>query len=273
MKYRALVTYLLLTTLFTSFFDWRIIRYGLDPRYLWGMTWSCAAAALVTCLLTGRSLGSLGWRWPGLKYMALSYLIPVLYATATYFLIWALQLGSLSDRAATLVRALPYLATFFLVNSFLYTLGEEIGWRGFLVPELARSLGFTATALVSGAIWAIWHYPIIIFGDYHGFAPRWYSVLCFTVMVLGISFPFSWMRLKTGSLWTGAMLHGSHNLFIQMFFDRITGDTGPTRYMIGEFGAGLAIVSLLVAGYFWSRRGEVEQQPSTHSPTTFSATA
>jgi membrane protease YdiL (CAAX protease family) len=31
--------------------------------------------------------------------------------------------------------------------------GEEIGWRGFLVPELARVLPFTGVALVSGAIW------------------------------------------------------------------------------------------------------------------------
>lgn len=38
--------------------------------------------------------------------------------------------------------------------------GEEIGWRGFLVPELAKGLPFTAVALVSGIIWAAWHYPI-----------------------------------------------------------------------------------------------------------------
>ena len=38
--------------------------------------------------------------------------------------------------------------------------GEEIGWRGFLVPELAKVLPFTGVALVSGLIWASWHYPI-----------------------------------------------------------------------------------------------------------------
>ena len=34
---------------------------------------------------------------------------------------------------------------------------------------------------------------------------------CFTVMVLGISFLFAWMRLKSGSVWTGVFLHASHN--------------------------------------------------------------
>jgi membrane protease YdiL (CAAX protease family) len=38
--------------------------------------------------------------------------------------------------------------------------GEEIGWRGFLVPELAKALPFTGVALVSGLIWAASHYPI-----------------------------------------------------------------------------------------------------------------
>src|SRR2546430_1382585 len=35
-------------------------------------------------------------------------------------------------------------------------LGEEIGWRGFLVPELARSMSFSAVALTTGIIWATW---------------------------------------------------------------------------------------------------------------------
>jgi membrane protease YdiL (CAAX protease family) len=38
--------------------------------------------------------------------------------------------------------------------------GEEIGWRGFLVPELAKVLPVTGIALTSGLIWASWHYPI-----------------------------------------------------------------------------------------------------------------
>ncbi len=32
--------------------------------------------------------------------------------------------------------------------------GEETGWRGFLVPELAKVLPFTGVALLSGVIWA-----------------------------------------------------------------------------------------------------------------------
>jgi membrane protease YdiL (CAAX protease family) len=72
-----------------------------------------------------------------------------------------------------------------------------------------------------------------------------------------ISFVWTWMRLKSGSLWSGVILHASHNTFIQRFFDPITVDNEKTRYVAGEFGAALYVVALLSAAYFWSRRDEL----------------
>jgi membrane protease YdiL (CAAX protease family) len=139
-------------------------------------------------------------------------------------------------------------------------LGEEIGWRGLLVPELAREYTFTATALISGGIWALWHFPIILFADYiTPGLPGWFALICFTVMVLGISFAFAWLRLKSGSLWTAVLLHASHNLFIQTIFTPLTQDSGATSYWIDEFGIGLALAAAVVAFLFWRRRYELPQ--------------
>ena len=130
------------------------------------------------------------------------------------------------------------------------------------MPELAKRHSFAATAIVSGLIWAVWHYPILIFADYNAGTPTWYGLTCFTVMVVGISFIYTWMRLKSGSLWTGVLLHASHNLFIQDFFDPLTTNTGRTKYVIGEFGAGLAVMCVIVGAYFWMRRGEASDSRS-----------
>jgi membrane protease YdiL (CAAX protease family) len=138
-------------------------------------------------------------------------------------------------------------------------LGEEIGWRGFLVPELSNVTSYTKTSLLSGAIWAIWHYPLLIFGNYNEGTPPLYGMTCFTVMVISISFVFTWFRLKSNSLWTGVMLHASHNLFIQGFFTPITTNNGQTPYFIDEFGIVIPAVSVLLAIYFWTRRHEVEK--------------
>ena len=70
------------------------------------------------------------------------------------------------------------------------------------------------------------------------------------------------MRLKSGSLWTAAMLHASHNLYIQEIFTPLTRNTGKTAWYIDEFGAVLPIVILVFAIYFWRRRGELNLDPA-----------
>ena len=224
--------------------------------------------------MTRRSLVSLGWRLGRPRYLLASYLIPLGYAAIVYGAVWALHLGGFDpafqqvaekmfhgrlSSGSALVASLVALATVGVLSSCVSALGEEIGWRGFLVPQLASMTSFTRTALISGVIWAAWHMPILLFADYNaGTTPRWYSMICFAVLVMSISFLFAWMRLKSGSLWTGVILHASHNLFIQAIFDRAMLDTGKTLYFTTEFGCGLALAGIGVAFYFWTRRGEVE---------------
>ena len=124
-------------------------------------------------------------------------------------------------------------------------------------------MSFTATALISGVIWSVWHFPILIFADYNAGTATWYALTCFTVMVIAISFVFAWMRLKSGSLWTAAMLHASHNLYVQAIFTPLTRDTGRTAWFIDEFGAVLPLVAVAFAIYFWTRRKEVASTPET----------
>jgi membrane protease YdiL (CAAX protease family) len=74
-------------------------------------------------------------------------------------------------------------------------------------------------------------------------------------MVLAISFVFAWIRLASGSVWPAAILHASHNLWIQSVFDPLTADTGRTAWVIGEFGAALAVVCVAAAAIVARRRG------------------
>ena len=185
--------------------------------------------------------------------------------TATPFL-----LAQISDLHVTSRGQIAYRSvdTVGMVRACSSALGEEIGWRGFLVPQLAKANGYATTALISGLIWSFWHYPILIFADYNSGTPIWYGLTCFTVMVVGLSFVFAWMRLKSGSLWTGVLLHGSHNLFIQGFFDPITANTGHTKYIISEFGAALPLISIPFAIYFWSKRGELPGREASVASAT-----
>ncbi len=95
----------------------------------------------------------------------------------------------------------------------IFTTGEELGWRGLLVPELATLTGYTGAALVTGLLWALFHYPLLFFSDNNSGAPLWYVSLSFTVGIVAGSFIVSWLRLRSGSIWTAVIMHASHNDF------------------------------------------------------------
>ena len=277
---RATILYLLFTLLFSSVI-WSLVIWSGHLGMAFGMMitsvmWCPALAALVTCRLIGRSFRSLAWRWPEGRYIAAAYFIPLAYAAISYGAVWALRLGGWNSELVTLVtqrfgsRGMPAWGAFTLWSLFTATagmirglstaLGEEIGWRGFLVPELAKQMSYTKLSLLSGLIWAAWHSPLLLFADYNAGTYRWYAMGCFTVMVVSNSFIFAWLRLKSGSLWTAAVLHASHNLFVQTVFDNMMRDTGKTLWYTTEFGVALAVVNVAFAVYFWTRRGAVEQK-------------
>jgi membrane protease YdiL (CAAX protease family) len=148
-------------------------------------------------------------------------------------------------------------ATFGVLLESVLALGEELGWRGLLVPELARHLSFGKTAFLSGAAWVLYHVPAILFAGYHSTAPIWYSLVVFSGSFIAISFVLAWIRLRSASIWPAVVFHASHNLFIENVFDRLTVSQGFTQYVTTEFGLGLALVYGVVAILCWRRRREL----------------
>lgn len=277
---KKIITFLVLTALFSAFFYRLIIRVGVEHAgfLVLGLMWCPGAAAIITRLIYQRNLRGMGWGWGKTRYQVWSYFIPLLYALAAYLIVWLGGFGKFPNMTTVhtiarqgigplkLANASPAVAialyvaisaTLGLVINCVFALGEELGWRGLLVPELAKVTSFTKTALLSGVIWSLWHYPLIFLAGYNGRTSGWYSALCFTAMVIGIATVFAWMRLKSGSVWTGMLLHASHNLFIQGVFDPLTQDTAVTKYVRGEFGVALAVIGLLTGYLFWRKRADL----------------
>jgi membrane protease YdiL (CAAX protease family) len=155
--------------------------------YVFALMWCPGVSALVTRLIYQRNVRGEGWGLGQPRWLALAYVLPIVYATVVYGLVWLSGLGAVDlSRFKTPVVTFVVLGS---LQSLLSATGEELGWRGYLVPALARTKSFKVTALISGATWAGWHFPLIIGADYNGGTPPWYSVLCFAVMVVAMGFP------------------------------------------------------------------------------------
>lgn len=237
--------------------------------YVLGLMGMPGLSALLTQLIYEHSLRGLGWQPGRFKFLALGYVIPLAYCIVVYGITWLTGLGKFSDAAVlptlSLYTSKPstlavilyvlILATVGLLGSLLSSIGEEIGWRGLLFPELNKVTSFNKAALITGAIWLVWHLPLILFADYiTPGLPRWYGVLMFAVMITGINFVFCWLRKKSGSFWPAAVLHASHNLFIQSLFTPLTVQTHLTPYIIDEFGVGMALVGIVLLFLFYEKR-------------------
>jgi membrane protease YdiL (CAAX protease family) len=287
---RAIGVYLALTVALSSLF-WALMIasghvLGANGAYAVGLEWSPGSAALLTCAILRIDVATLGWQWRPWRWQILAYVTPLAFSAVAYGVVWTTGLGGFSNTKTvadlrdslglagltTPEVILLWVALWLTagsVRSLASALGEGIGWSGFLAPRLAARYGFTKAALITGAIWASWHFPILLFSDYFNSAspPAWFALPCFVIEVLGLSVIMLWLRLRSGSLWTGALLNASANLFNQSVFAPLTAPRGwITAYTIDESGFMLPVVIVATALMFWLRRQDVAQ-PRVLAPT------
>ena len=219
---------------------------------LWALAmWGPGIAALVATLAVAKQpfkslrLNTLGpkhyylWAWllpPAL--VILSGLLTILIRTGqldtefTFMQQMLDQTGTqlpISTAMLVLIQVAQALLLGPLIN-VIFTMGEELGWRGFLLPRL-MPLGQWKALIISGSIWGLWHAPAIAQGHNYPDHPI-LGILLMTVFCILLGIIIGWMYLKARSPWVAALAHGSINawaglpfLFLKPGFDTALGGT------------------------------------------------
>ena len=109
-----------------------------------------------------------------------------------------------------------------VIGSFFSAVGEEIGWRGFMVPALNERYGCKKTLIISSVIWCLWHFPLIIFGGYMEGTSLTYSLIAFVLCIMPVGIICGLLRIQSGSMLPCAFLHAAHNAYDQSVFSLLT---------------------------------------------------
>jgi membrane protease YdiL (CAAX protease family) len=134
------------------------------------------------------------------------------------------------------------------------TLGEEFGWRAYLLPKL-MPLGGRKAMLLIGVIWGVWHWPIIAMGHNYGLnyaGYPWLGMLAMVWFTLGCGTFLGWAALRSGSVWPAVIGHGAVNGIAALGGLLLQGQPnlllGPTvAGIIGSIGFTLAALALFLS--------------------------
>ncbi|MFI7000132.1 type II CAAX prenyl endopeptidase Rce1 family protein [Nocardia sp. NPDC050175] len=236
------------------------------------LMWAPGLAALIARLILREGFGDISLRLGGRRswlafLIALGY--PVAIGAAAYGVGWASGLADFISPAGTssgwgsFAGELLIATTLGTAVGLVFALGEELGWRGYLLTRLIEA-EIPRPIMVSGLIWAAWHLPLIIGGSYltgNGGSTPVIAAL-FVVQVTVVSYVFARLRLDTGSIWPAVVLHASWNSVIQTAFDPHTSGSAAWLWL-GEQGVLTLAANVIGAVILCRRPGRLLRQPST----------
>ena len=270
--WKTIMLFLVLLTALSSIAYYAILKLNPTSIYIGALMISPALASFITLKIRKRPISSLPWSLKELKYLKLSYITPLLYVSIAYAFIWLFGFGNLinteritqwshelgiaeSNQTLVIIVMIFLLLTVGVIKNLGSTLGEEIGWRGFFIFELRKVMSFKSLAIVSGIIWAIWHFPVInlMYGSGENLLLH---MSAFTIMIIGMSVILAYYTFKSNSLWPAAVYHSVHNIYIQKICTPLTISNDNTTFWIDEYGFMIPIITTIFAIYFWRKAGK-----------------
>jgi membrane protease YdiL (CAAX protease family) len=194
------------------------------------------------------------------------YLIALLIATAIAFVpaILAWLTGSLGQPLLVFGRIALLFLPVLILQLLTSGLGEEPGWRGYLLPRLQKRFTTGRTIWLLGFIWAVWHYPLTTIYVAQGVpdgVPAIGAIIAVliglisqTIGVIGITYIYVWLFNRTASIFLMIVFHALTNTLPFL----IPAIQGPLALLVGIFPWVIVLTLRLILG-----KNEFPGQPAT----------
>ena len=157
------------------------------------------------------------WKVP-LKYYVYLILLPLIFVIIGIAL-YSQFIGEIGGFDKMAYLSIP---TILLAGLYAGPLGEELGWRGFLLPEFQKKYSNLKSAIIIGFIWFIWHIPLwwapfgtLVSGEPISLIP----VITYFTMLICLSIIITWLVINSkGSVLIAILFHLSINAGIALLF-------------------------------------------------------
>ena len=265
-KRHPLIAFFVLT-LALSWWPWILYAFGLYPAPI--ASFGPFLAALVVLAITQGKSGIGGLlrrmvRWRvGLRWYAVALLLPVGIALAATAL--NVLLGARAPSAADLGGWTGLFSTFAVVLLIPGIGGtwEEPGWRGFALPSLQAGRSALVASLILGAVWALWHLPLVVATGQMG---GWDIVI-----IMAWTLVLTWVYNGTGgSVLIVMLFHAMFNTVSGSFISPMGfsgADSVRQSWLLAAVWCAVAVAVVVVAGpkHLSRKHRKQEQEGATES--------
>lgn len=234
-----------LAIVFALSYLWQFVIFrtgGVQSPLFSFLMWIPGIIAIVFILTKKESLRKVGWGLKKWSYIFPAIFIPLTIAISIVLLMEALHWATFAGKLFTFKNGMVEISniklilgnqsqnipffilnfllshTIFLVVGSIITLGEELGWRGYLQEKILRKFGLNQGLIFLGIIWGYWHLPIILMGFNFPNHPVLGALLLMPLGTIFLGIFMGWLYLRSRSIWVPALAHASANLFSQLIF-------------------------------------------------------
>ena len=190
-----------------------------SSELMWGSLWSITpvvATLIMLLVVTRDGYSREGWKSLGLHRLGLNvwwiaFGLTFLMSLIASIIVWATPLASFVLPESGIANPLIGFLINVVILALAFSLWEEVGMRGYLLPKLLP-LGRTRALVIVGLVHAAWHMPLIFLTPlYHTAGNRLIVLPLFVGTIVAAGFFFGYLRIYSGSVWPASIAHAVHN--------------------------------------------------------------